>query len=399
MPPPIRNILLLTDSLPGCTNSTAPMVESLSIELQRHGYGTNVVGIGSETHVPSVPFSVYQSGLKSRYLMLRAINEATACLKLYLWVKRGIEGGVLPRPDLCIVFAPSIFLGMTNVLLRRRYGCRSYLVQRDILPDWMVESGKLRRNNPAASLLRALKHLTLLHVDVIAVECVENYRFIPSEFHNKLRTLPNWRTYGPDTTFECPLPSTLNMIYGGRMGPVQGFDCFLRAALAVDDLAGALDIYCDERGQAELNRSLQARSSASATFRINVKPMLAERDFIRHASNYSLGIVTLSPEMKTHNIPGKLLGYMAAGIPVFAVGPADAALRRVIEELEIGMYVDGSSPSSVQRELHSLARDPSRLASMRANVVARRHTFDVRDIAKAVLSDILDGVPDVATTQ
>lgn len=386
------NILILTDSLPGCTNSTAPMVASMAAELQRCGHNVTIVGIGSEPHVATWPHSVHQGTLKSAHLPIRATSEATASIRLFFKVRRAVRRGALPRPNLCIVFLPSIFLALTNRLLRLLYRCATYVVQRDILPDWMVESGKLK-DGFAARVLRAVKHLSLDHAEVVGVECEENFRFIPPKYGRKLRALPNWRSYHTEPAFHNPPPDSFAMIYGGRIGIVQGFDTFLAACLQARDVPGSLDIYCDERGLGDLEGPLREYSIRGATIGINVHPMLAEPDFIRHASRYSLGIVTLSSAMKTHNIPGKLLGYLAAGIPVFAIGPKDAVLRRVISTLQVGVYEDAADPARIAAGLRSLAQDRAHLRTLRNNVIARRHTFDVRDVCEHLLADVAAAAP------
>src|SRR5687768_12800677 len=100
------NILVIADSLPGCTNSTAPMVGSLGAELQRRGHDVAIVGIGSESHVTNWPHSVYQGTLKSPRLPVRAASEAVASIRLFFKVWGAVRRGALPRPDLCIVFLP-----------------------------------------------------------------------------------------------------------------------------------------------------------------------------------------------------------------------------------------------------------------------------------------------------
>jgi hypothetical protein len=49
------------------------------------------------------------------------------------------------RWDGVVWYSPTIFLGPIVRVLRRESRCRSYLILRDIFPEWAVDMGLMRR--------------------------------------------------------------------------------------------------------------------------------------------------------------------------------------------------------------------------------------------------------------
>src|SRR5438445_16063 len=123
-----RSVLLITDSLPGCTTSTAPMVESLGEALKASGFEVTVVGIGSEQLVKRALHSVYCRSLKNEYMIVRALSEVAASFLLLAKILAAVATKQIPKPFLVVTFQPSLFLAITTHLLKRIYRPRIYLV-------------------------------------------------------------------------------------------------------------------------------------------------------------------------------------------------------------------------------------------------------------------------------
>jgi glycosyltransferase involved in cell wall biosynthesis len=64
-----------------------------------------------------------------------------------------------------------------------------------------------------------------------------------------------------------------------------------------------------------------------------------------------VGIVALDPRHKTHNVPGKFLTYMQAGLPVLASINPGNDLIHLIEHERIGQVCTDQSVDSLQRHV------------------------------------------------
>lgn len=377
-----RHVLLLSDSLPGALTSTAAMLEALQKELQRRGHAVQLTGMGSEEIVKTYQWAIYTRWLKSSRLVVRAGAECLASVWLGLRLLAGFWTGRLARPELLVLFTPSLFLCLTAWMVRKASGCKIYMVQRDIVPDWLVASGRAEPG-PAVSLLYALKNFSLRHADRVGIECEENRHFFPEQFHPRIEVLHNWRDFNVDVHEEPPASERISFVYGGRVGQVQGFDRFVRPFAALAHPNATLTLYCDERGQGEID-ALDLPSEARA--RIEIQHMRREREFLELAAKAWFGVVTLSPDMKTHNIPGKMLAYLAAGIPVVALGPRDAALGGVVRRLGIGAYVDADDEAAIRDTLRQLIESPQLRTTGRRAVIAARREFSPASAADQILA-------------
>jgi len=122
--------------------------------------------------------------------------------------------------------------------------------------------------------------------------------------------------------------------------------------------------------------------------RVHILPMQPEQAFLAAASTAWFGVVTLSPDMQTHNIPGKLLAYLAAGIPVFVMGPRDAALADVVRGMRIGRYADAADERAVRETLRELIEGPGLRTGDRAEILKAREAFSTRAAAEQILASV-----------
>lgn len=377
-----KHLLIVCDSVPGALTSTGAMIDSLCQEFARMGYTTTIAGIGSEPVASEYRWVVKASGLKSNRLTVRVLAELGASLWLGVRLVLGLATGRLERPCGIVLFTPSLFLCLPAAAVKAASACPLYMVQRDIVPDWLVESGRAK-SGVAVKTLYALKHFSLRHADHVGIECLENMRFFPERFRDKISILHNWRDFRNGVYVEPPASDDVTFIYGGRVGQVQGFDRFLRAFARLRHPRARLKVYCDDRGRTEIDAMALGRTAME---RIDILPMMPEPRFIKEAAGAWFGVVTLSPDMQTHNIPGKMLTYLAAGIPVFAIGPRDAALARTVEQMDIGCYVHASDEQAVQQALLKLIERPDRRTDDRQSLVRAREVFSPVATVQSILA-------------
>jgi len=127
--------------------------------------------------------------------------------------------------------------------------------------------------------------------------------------------------------------------------------------------------------------------SAEALQRIDIHPMLQDREFLAQAAKAWFGIVTLSPDMQTHNLPGKMLAYLAAGIPVMAFGPRNAALGQAIRQLDIGHYMDAADEAASLEALRQVIDNPGARIGERRALVAARKVFSPASAVDIIMAD------------
>jgi glycosyltransferase involved in cell wall biosynthesis len=102
-----------------------------------------------------------------------------------------------------------------------------------------------------------------------------------------------------------------------------------------------------------------------------------------------VGIVALDVRHKTHNVPGKFLSYMQAGLPVLARLNPGIDLAELIEREQLGSVYFGDEPEEVSRLVQRLAddREERQRVAIRARSLADRQ-FSPAKAARQIVAAV-----------
>ena len=95
--------------------------------------------------------------------------------------------------------------------------------------------------------------------------------------------------------------------------------------------------------------SLIERAIEEGLNNILLLPPVSQEEFKEMLAEFDVGLFTLHREHKTHNFPGKLLGYMVQSMPILgSVNPGND-LKDIIEEAKAGyVTVNGNDSQLLQ---------------------------------------------------
>ena len=247
--------------------------------------------------------------------------------------------------DGIIWYSPSIFFGPLVHMLKKKNDCKSYLILRDIFPDIAIDLGILKRGL-IYRFFKSIESYQYSLADIIGVQSQSNLKYLhdwakrPKRY---LEVLQNWLTSRPiiDSNFsiaDTPLAGKTVIVYAGNMGLMQGIDIVLELAekLLVRDDVGILLL---GRGS-ELPR-LKHEASLRGLKNILFHDEIPPGEVPALLSQCHIGLLLLDPRLKTHNIPGKLISYMHAGLPILARVNFGNDLLDIIRSNEIGFAYAG----------------------------------------------------------
>ena len=104
-----------------------------------------------------------------------------------------------------------------------------------------------------------------------------------------------------------------------------------------------------------------------------------------------IGLLTLDPRHRTHNIPGKLLTYLQCGLPVLARVNRGNDLIEIIDRENVGKVCTDSSLETLQCHaedlLHKIETDTDMLLRCKA---LYRKLFSVDAVAAQVIKALVD---------
>ena len=250
-------------------------------------------------------------------------------------------------------YSPTIFLGPLVKALKRASGCRSYLIIRDIFPEWAVDMGLMGRGIPYW-FFDVVARYQYSVADVIGVQTSGNLAYFkdwarPPE--QKVEVLQNWLADVPVSSCsisvaETPLVERKIFVYAGNMGVAQGMDILLDLAERLNSRSDIGFLFVGRGSDAaRLSKDATSRELNNVWFHNEIHP-----DEIPglYAQCY-VGLVALDPRHKTHNIPGKFLTYMQSGLPVLANINIGNDLAELIRQEEVGRVSEDGTLDTLEQ--------------------------------------------------
>jgi glycosyltransferase involved in cell wall biosynthesis len=339
-------IALIADTFPPLRSSGAVQLRDLSREFARQGHSLCVLLPAPDQREP---WSL-ESFDGAQVLRLKAPRT-----KEIGYVRRTLAELAMPfamllnlrkspmakeRWDGVVWYAPSIFHGPLVSALKQSSNSKSYLIIRDIFPEWAVDMGLMGRGLPYL-LFDAVARYQYSVANVIGVQTPGNRSYFDSwikQPNRNLEVLQNWLAKPVQTRTSIRVDETILagrkvFVYAGNMGVAQGMDILL-------DLAEKL------RSRTDIGFLFVGRGSDAA--RLKAAAHLRQLDHVVFFDEIDpdeipdlyaqcdAGIVALDPRHKSHNIPGKFLTYMQSGLPVLANINAGNDLAQLIRDERVG---------------------------------------------------------------
>jgi glycosyltransferase involved in cell wall biosynthesis len=260
--------------------------------------------------------------------------------------------------DLLVWYSPPIFFGPLISALRRRSGARTYLILRDIFPEWAVDLGLVRKG-PVYLVFKAVAALQYAVAEVIGVQTPSNLAYLSrwASPKRRIEVLHNWLAVTPDVGCSIAVEKTVLagrkiFVYIGNMGIAQGMDIFIEL---IQSLRHRGDIGFLFVGRGSEFAKLEAEKASRELNNVLFFGEIDSSEIPGLLAQCQVGLVALHPDHKTHNIPGKFVSYVHYGLPVLARVNAGTDLERIIEDNGVGKVYVGNSVSELKRLAEELA--------------------------------------------
>lgn len=352
-------IALIADVFPPLRSSGAVQLRDLSQEMVRQGHRPTVM-------IPSS--DIEQSWLLEDMNGVQVLRLKSPRTKDVGYVRRTIGEFIMPimmlrnlrksplakvRWDGVVWYSPTIFLGLVVNELKKASACRSYLIIRDIFPEWAVDMGILRRGM-VYRFFKAVERYQYSVADVIGVQTPANLPYFDhwaKQVGRRVEVLQNWLADAPDigtniSVADGSLAGRIIFVYAGNMGVAQGMDILLDLAERLLKRRDIGFLFVGRGSDApRLCGEAKARCLDNVVFYDEIDPSEIPSLY----AQCHIGIVALDPRHKTHNIPGKFLTYMQSGLPVLASINPGNDLIALIQTEGVGRVCSDHLVSTLQR--------------------------------------------------
>ena len=340
------HLLLIADTFPPLNNSGAVQLWDLALQFKEAGHQLTVVVASPQIKYPWVVESVQG---------IRVLRVKTQKLKDVPYIRRGLGELIMPFKmmrclkslsldrfcwDGILWYSPSIFFGPLIHHLKKKNDCRTYLIIRDIFPEWAFDMG-LIKNGPLYYLLKKIAKYQYALADTIGIQTPGNEKYFlewKSGKNRHLEVLHNWIT--PSANQGCsirlshsPLAGRFFFVYAGNLGIAQNVNVFLDLAILLKDRTDIGFLFV---GRGSELTSLKDKAFTNKLNNVLFADELDSREIPGLYAQCHAGMIALDQRHQSHNIPGKFLTYLSAGLPVLAQVNLNNDLVKIIESHKIG---------------------------------------------------------------
>ncbi len=286
-------------------------------------------------------------------------------------VLRGLRQSTLSRVrwDGVVWYSPSIFHGPLVSTLKRASSCRSYLILRDIFPEWSVDMGLMGRGLPYRFFKR-IENFQYAVADVIGVQTPGNQAYFAdwsAQSGRRVEVLQNWLAEAPDTgcsisVRDTPLAGRKIFVFAGNMGVAQGMGILLDLAESLKNRKDIGFLFVGRGSDSQRLRSdVSARGLDNVLFFDEIDPKEIPGLYVQ----CHVGLVALDRRHRTHNIPGKFVSYMQCGLPVLASINPGNDLVELIEQAQVGRVCTDTIVESLGSMAQAMVVDITRDAGFK----------------------------------
>jgi len=356
------NILIVVDVYPPEISSAGHLMEELAGGLTKRGHRVTVI--------TSYPQYYLNSGVKNESFKtfsiennIEVIRVKTLPLHKVNFIVRGISQLLLPylffrkikkfvkrKIDVVIVYSPPLPLGLVGSKVKNCYGSKFILNVQDIFPQNAIDLGILK-NKLLIKFFELIEKKVYQSADRITFHSEGGRRFLIEKRKispEKVVTLPNWIDPTPyqnltkDISFrkQYGLERKLVFLFAGIMGPAQGLDFLIKVAREVSDIKDIVFLLVGDGMEKEKIQKMVREHSLT---NIIIKPFVPKEDYPYLLKDVDVGVVCLSPRNKTPFIPGKFMGYLAAGLPIVAFLNKESDGFSLIKEANCGYAVSSDN--------------------------------------------------------
>jgi len=351
-----KRILIVTDSYPPELRSASELMGDLARTLKERGHEIIVLTsypkynlADSDRSVPSLALDVVESGvrvLRVRVLphhrvnfIIRGISQLFLPYIFWFALKKKVK----EKFDVVIVHSPPLPLTITTARVQKFYGAKYLLNVHDFFPQNAVDLGVLTMR-PVIKFFEWMEARAYKKSDVIIVPSNEHKYFLEKNrgvSENKINVIPHWIDMRPFREAkktgkfrkEFGLENKFIFVFGGVLGPSQGLDLILRIAAKLSEYPDIAFLFVGDGSEKEKLITMKKEMNLKNVVFGN---WVSKEEYPSLLKDADVGFFSLTNKNTTPAVPAKLIGYLAAGLPVVAFLHRESEGHVIIKEARCG---------------------------------------------------------------
>lgn len=276
--------------------------------------------------------------------------------------------------DLVLYTTPPITFNRVIEHIKKRGGCRSYLMLKDIFPQNAVDLGMMKEGGILHRMFRKKEKKLYEISDRIGCMSPANCKYVlkhnPTVNPSKVEVCPNSITpveisaLSEDersvllTKFGIPMDKTL-FIYGGNLGKPQGLDFLLKVIEANEK---RIDSYIVVVGSGteypKIARWFEVHNPVNA----KLLSALPKQEYDNLVRACHVGLIFLDPRFTIPNFPSRLLSYLENSMPVLLATDINTDMGYIAEHEGFGFWCENGKLDEFMGNMNTLT--PERISVM-----------------------------------
>jgi len=392
-------ILILVDCYLPSRKSAASLIYDLAAEFVRQGHNPVVLtpdpDIAQDIQLAQAEgidvIRVRAGRTKGVGKVIRAINEILLPVTIWRHARKFL---LQNKCDYIIFYSPTIFWGPLVKRLKRVWDCKSYLILRDIFPQWAIDAGILKPGI-IRIFFQKIELIQYSAADHIGVQTPGNLKYFERKSWADgltINVLYNWAPIGKKNMHftnyrtRLGLEQKIVFFYGGNIGVAQDMDNILRLADRLRDDQKAFFLLVGEGSEVpRLRRVIKEKKLSN----ILIHDSVSQEDYLGMLREFDVGLLSLDKKLSTQNFPGKILGYMQAGMPILASPNPDNDICEFLSQNEAALVAVNGQDDLLEFHTRSLLNNKElrTVLGNNARKLLAEH-FVVNKIAEQLLSHV-----------
>lgn len=389
--------LIVDDYMPHSIKVAAKMMHELACEFISQGHDVTVItpstGLNKKIEISlldGVTVYRFKSGeIKNVGRVKRAINETL--LSYYAW--RSFKSYLKEnKHDIVVYYSPSIFWGGLVKKLKMTWNVPSYLILRDIFPQWAIDQKLIREGSIIEKYFRYFEKRNYAIADTIGLMSQKNLEWFEEGVtrNTTLEVFYNWAANLPVESRNyykkvLKIEDKVVYFYGGNIGHAQDMMNIVRLAKSMSSQKKAHFVLVGAGDEIELVKNAIEKDNLT---NMTLLPSVGQNEFKQMLAEFDVGLFTLHKDHSTHNFPGKLLGYMVQKLPILGSVNKGNDLKEVVENYEAGLItVNGDDENLLANAIKFLDQDYRKETGENAQELLKSN-FSVEAAASQILEKI-----------
>lgn len=281
--------------------------------------------------------------------------------------------------DLVLYATPPITFNRVIERIKKRCGCRSYLMLKDIFPQNAVDLGMMKAGRFLHGMFRKKEERLYQISDRIGCMSPANRDYVlkhnPAVEPAKVELCPNalmpvnipelseWERMELLGKFGIPADKTL-FIYGGNLGKPQGIG-FLLQVLEANE--GRTDSFIVIAGDGTEYPLIAQWFETRKPKNVKLIRQLPVEEYDRLIRACHVGLVFLDARFTIPNFPSRLLSYLENGMPVLLATDVNTDMGCIAERENFGLWCQSGDLKAFMANLTVLATEKETVESMGRN--------------------------------